>query len=426
MASINSEGSAGSFARLAPRIISGTPFRVFASFGLLTTLLALVLNVAAQGTTTTSDTAQATPAASMPRIELQLNDVNESDLGGSVTLYEFGDQTIVDFRATGAGGDHPASILSGTCEAPTETARYDLEPVSNTGQSRTTINASLGDLLAQDHIVQINMSADDADTVIACAAVEGTPALESAATPAASPAASPEATAVASPESDGVGGTSTGNDGTGGPTDAETLTVKLVDWSDTGITGTAVFTGQGESTSVTVTLSGEAVTGDHVVHIHNGTCATPGSATYTLSPIDANGTSTSTVNLSLETLTTGSYFVNVHPDEANWDSWMACGNITGTATSVTSAIPTPASVSAGNQEGDGSAGGNTTMVATNAQAGSFPQTVGVGDGLRWPSDTRTAVIWAVGVSGIVILGLGTAIRSAEKSGRTPRFTRLGL
>jgi hypothetical protein len=75
---------------------------------------------------------------------------------------------------------------------------------------------------------------------------------------------------------------------------------------------------------------------------------------------------------------------------------------------------------------DGSAGGNTTMVTTSAQAAEFPQTVGVGDGLEWPSDTRTAVIWAITATSIILAGTGLLIRAGERHGRQPRFTRLGL
>ena len=438
MASINTTGSAGSPSRLRPQQFLGTPLRVFTSFVLIAGLLAWVLSaVAAQEPSTPAANAAATPSATpsveMPRVELTLEEANESDLGGTVSLFEFGDLTIVEFAVTGAGGDHPAVILPGVGGETTETTddtRYSLEPISNTGQSITTVDAPLADLLAEDHVVEIRMSVDDPDTVIACALIEGEPTLASAGTPVASPsAATPAASPSASPEvavqSTGVGGQVTDVDGTSGaanPT-ADTLTIDLVDWSDTGITGTAVLSADGSATNVSVTISGDGITGGHQLHIHNGTCASPGTATYTLNPIAADGTSTSTVNLSLDQLTSGSYFINVHPDEANWDAWMVCGNITGTVASLTAPVPTAVVVTTAS---DGSTGGNTTMVTTSAQAAAFPQTVGVGDGLVWPSDTRTAVIWAIAGSSIVLLGTGMLIRAGERSGKGPRFTRLGL
>ncbi len=435
MASINQTGSAGSSSRTRSQQFLGTPIRVFTSFVLIAGLLAWVLNaVSAQEPSTPSAdsaaTPSATPSAEMPRVELELEEVNESDLGGTVSLFAFGDFTIVEFAVTGAGGDHPAVILPGVCGDTTDETGYGLESVSNTGESTTTIDVPLDDLLAEDHVVEIRMSADDPDTVIACAFIEGEPTLASESTPVASPSvATPEASPAASPEasadSDGVGGQVTDVDGTSGAADptAPTLTVNLVDWSETGITGTAVLTADGSATNVSVTLTGDGITGGHELHIHNGTCASPGTATYTLDPIAADGTSTSTVNLSLEQLTSASYFINVHPDEANWDAWMVCGNITGTPSSLTA--PTPTAVVVSNVS-DGSTGGNTTMVTTNAQAAAFPQTVGVGDGLVWPSDTRSAVIWAIAGSSIVLLGTGMLIRAGERSGKNPRFTRLGL
>lgn len=439
MATINSSGSVGSTSRINPQIVFGTPARVLMSLALLVSLLAVVFNVvSAQGTPESDPTvdltgtpeASATPSADMPRVELELEEVNESDLGGIVTLYEAGDSTIVEFAATGAGGDHPAMIVPGVCGETTDTTGFALESVTNTGESTTTIDVPLEDLLDEDHVVEILMSTDDADTVIACANIEGEPTTDVAATPEASPAATPSAaTPEASPEAaaddlEGVGG---GNDidGTGGASDPTALTLKvnLVDWSETGITGTAVLTEDGSATNVQVNLTGEGITGGHELHIHNGTCASPGTATYTLNPIAANGSSTSTVNLSIEQLTTGSYFINVHPDEANWDDWMVCGNITGQATSLTE--PQPTAVVTGSTS-DGSTGGNTTMVTTNAQAGAFPETVGVGDGLVWPSDTRTAVIWSIAGSAIALAGVGLLIRNGERSGKPPRFSRLGL
>lgn len=423
MAINHTSGAAGSSSRTALQFIKGSPFRVLASFAILTTIFALVLNAAAQDSGTPSALPQATPSATFPRLELQLKEENESDLGGTVTLYEFGDKTIVEFAAEGAGGNHPAAIISGTCAAPTNMARYDLNAVSNTGESSTTIDVALDDLLASDHIVQIFMSPDDAETAIACATIEGQPGLAGSATPEASPQASPAASPTATDTEDlnGVGGNTS-------ETTAKTLTVDLQDWSHTGVNGKAVLTDNGTSTTVSIQLEGDAVTGSHTVHIHNGTCASPGSATYTLTPIGTDGSSVSTVNLKLETLTNGAYFINVHPDEEHWEEWMVCGNITqsaGTLTGTTTTTTTQTGTG-GNQTGDGSSGGNTTTSTTNAQAGSFPQQVGVGDGLRWPSATRDAVVWAIAISALVVLGTGLMIRHAEKSGKAPRFTRLGL
>ncbi|MCA9834240.1 MAG: CHRD domain-containing protein [Thermomicrobiales bacterium] len=420
MAINHTSGAAGSSSRTAQQFLKGSPFRVLASFTILTTLFALVLNAAAQDSGTPSASPQATPSAAFLRIELPLKEENESDLGGKVTLYEFGDQTIVEFAAEGAGGNHPAAIISGTCAEPTNMARYDLNSVSNTGESSTTIDVALDDLLASDHIVQIFMSPDEADTAIACATIEGEPGLDTGATPEASPQASPAASPAATDVEDLTG--------VGGETTANTLTVDLQDWSDTGVTGTAILTDNGTSTTVSIQLDGDAVTGGHTVHIHNGTCASPGSATYTLTPIGTDGSSVSTVNLKLATLTNGAYFINVHPDEEHWEEWMVCGNITaaaGTLTGTTTTTTTQTGTG-GNQTGDGSSGGNTTTSTTTAQAGSFPQQVGVGDGLRWPSETRDAVVWAVAISGVVLLTTGMFIRHAEKSGKSPRFTRLGL
>lgn len=437
MASGNTNGRSGSSSRPAAQLAIGTPARVLFTITLIAGLLAVVINAAmaqdqpADLTESAVATPAATPSAAMPFIELDLDEANESDLGGTVKLYDNGDSTIVEFAATGAGGDHPAVIVAGVCgevaEEPVDPVA-ELEEVDNRGESTSAIDISLEDLLAEDHSVEIRMSEDDLDTVIACAHIEGEPSLESAATPEATPGATPDATPDVEATDDdedleGVGGSITSQDGTGGAENANSLTINLVDWSDTGVTGTATLTEDGNTTQVGVALQGEGIVGGHELHIHNGTCATPGSATYTLTPIDANGTSTSSINLTLAQLTAGNYFINVHPDEANWDNWMVCGNITGTPTSVTSVTPTTPVT---NQTGDGSVGGNTTMVTTSAQAGEFPATVGVGDALRWPSDSRTAAVWAGSTIAITMMAAGLILRHGERSGKQARFTRLGL
>lgn len=439
MASNNTNGRSGSSSRPAAQLMIGTPARVLFSLTLIAGLLALLINAAlAQDTTTdlTDDpaaTPAATPSAEMPRIELDLEEVNESDLGGKVTLYEFGDRTIVEFEATGSGGGHPAVIVAGVCgEVADETDDpvAELEVVDNQGESVTVVDTSLEDLLAEDHSIEIRMSEDDIDTVIACAFIEGEPSLEPSATPVASPDATPDSTPDATGDEDdddldGVGGSATDIDGTSGAAnvDANTLTVNLVDWSETGVTGTATLIEDGNITQVNISIDGPGVVGGHEVHIHNGTCATPGTATYTLNPIDANGNSDSSVNLTLTQLTGGNYFINIHPDEANWDDWMVCGNITGTPTEIGSVQSTTPVT---NQTGDGSVGGNMTLVTTNAPAGEFPTQVGVGDALRWPSDARTAAVWSIITIAGTMMASGLIIRHGERSGKQPRFTRLGL
>ena len=433
MASVNNTGRSGSNSRPAAQLVIGTPARVLFSLTLIAGLLAVVLNVAlaqdqATDLTAAEGTPSATPSAVMPRIELQLEEVNESDLGGMVTLYENGDSTIVEFAATGAGGDHPAVIVPGVCGEIADDPVSELEIVDNRGESTSVVDMSLEDLLADNHSIEIRMSEDDIDTVIACAVIEGEPLVDPVATPDASPAATAQATPddVATEDDeddlDGVGGQTTDVDGTADTDEPGTLTINLVDWSETGVTGTATLTDDGNVTQVDVSIDGPGIVGGHELHIHNGTCTTPGSATYTLNPIDADGNSSSSINLTLDQMTAGNYFINVHPDEENWDDWMVCGNITGTPTTVGDAEPTAVP----NQTGDGSVGGNTTLVTTNAPAGEFPTKVGVGDALEWPNDSRSAAIWAVTTLAVTSLAAGLILRFGERSGKHARFTRLGL
>jgi hypothetical protein len=423
-------------------------------------------------------TPEATPSAKMPRLELQLEELNDSGIDGTVTLYEFGDRTIVEFDVEGSGGGHPANISVGVCGDLEPEPAHELQPLDKEGQSLTVVDVSLDDLLESEHAIDVRLAPDQLGTLIACANIEGEPEVPTAGTPAASPtgeggqvttAAVTETPAATSTSTATVAATvtpvstpteaaeATATDGTGGAISGNepTATIQLAEQNASGVTGTAVLTQQGNATKISLLLTGDAVTGDHIAHLHAGTCAAPGEYTYTLNPVTAEGISETVVNLSLDELLTGGYFINVHPSEAGWDTWMVCGELVSTGGTVATVTPTPnvpTTTTAGGQvttqpttipvqtitaattpatvapvTGDGTSGvtGGTT-VPSSVQT--LPQQAGVGAMLDWPTDPRAAILWA-SIGGAVILGAAAlAIRRGERHQTTThsRWTRLGI
>src|SRR5438046_8813539 len=105
-------------------------------------------------------------------------------------------------------------------------------------------------------------------------------------------------------------------------------TSQLNEQNGAGESGTATLTDMGNGqTHVVVTLSNApAVT--QPAHIHKGTCAnldpTP---TYPLTSV-TNGQSDTMVPVSLMTLTSGTFAINVHKSAAEANIYVACGDIT--------------------------------------------------------------------------------------------------
>lgn len=191
---------------------------------ILMSFLAIAL-VAAQEATPGSTPAATpaagpTPSADMPRLELALEELNDSGIGGTVTLYDAGEQVIVEFDAEGAGGDHPTHIHAGVCGELDPEPAFPLENVDENGESTTVVDTTLDELLAGDFAIDLHLTPDQLGTLIACANIDGEPTVPegAAGTPASTPEATPDTTAEPTEEADGTGGT-TGeeiSDGTSG------------------------------------------------------------------------------------------------------------------------------------------------------------------------------------------------------------------
>ncbi len=119
----------------------------------------------------------------------------------------------------------------------------------------------------------------------------------------------------------------------GGPAaaqDEESVELDLNEINESGVTGTATLTANGDETTVTLQLTGDAVVGDHPANIYEGTCddLDPNPA-FELTAVDEDGMSETTVEVSLEDLTGDTpYAINVLLSSEELGVYIACGDIT--------------------------------------------------------------------------------------------------
>lgn len=104
------------------------------------------------------------------------------------------------------------------------------------------------------------------------------------------------------------------------------VTVDLGTQNESGQSGTATLTADGEKTKVTIDLSDPP--GDpQPAHIHAGTCAELNpQPEYPLANV-VDGKSETTVDAPLSALEGDDYAINIHKSEAEVETYVACGDI---------------------------------------------------------------------------------------------------
>lgn len=106
------------------------------------------------------------------------------------------------------------------------------------------------------------------------------------------------------------------------------VTVELSEEAGSGQTGTATLTAEGEQTRVSIQIDGDPVSESQPAHIHEGSCGddlNPAPA-FGL-PNVSGGTSETTVDASLDTLTGSDYAINLHMSDEDLTTYTSCGNI---------------------------------------------------------------------------------------------------
>ena len=107
------------------------------------------------------------------------------------------------------------------------------------------------------------------------------------------------------------------------------ITVQIQPKDNSGVSGTATLTPQGNQTRVVVQLKGAASNVAQPAHFHSGTCdKLDPKPKYPLADV-VNGTSTSVVSAPVSELASGKYTINVHKSAADIKTSVACGSVKG-------------------------------------------------------------------------------------------------
>jgi Cu/Zn superoxide dismutase len=106
------------------------------------------------------------------------------------------------------------------------------------------------------------------------------------------------------------------------------VTVELSEEAGSGQTGTATLTGEGEQTTVSIEIDGDPVSESQPAHIHEGNCGDDLNPEPAFGlPNVTDGTSESTVDVSLDALTSSDYAINLHMSDEDLATYTSCGNI---------------------------------------------------------------------------------------------------
>jgi hypothetical protein len=140
----------------------------------------------------------------------------------------------------------------------------------------------------------------------------------------------------------------------------ETITIALAEYQDSGVSGWATLTAEGDGVAVQMAVEGDQVTGDQPTHIHTGTCEnfdpnpTYPLTTIVLDPLSADGVSqTSVPDVSLDELLSGDYVILVHKSTDELTNYFVCGDI-----KTSNAISPPGPGAAGSVEMAGTGSGS--------------------------------------------------------------------
>ncbi|HEY1728854.1 MAG TPA: hypothetical protein VGG22_10805 [Candidatus Baltobacteraceae bacterium] len=105
------------------------------------------------------------------------------------------------------------------------------------------------------------------------------------------------------------------------------LTIVLSSQNGSGEYGTATFLQRGPNLVVSVNMTNPTAA-KQPVHIHDGTCAKLNpKPKYPLMTLDGGSSSTTLENVSLASLLSGPFAVNVHKSPNEVGTYVACGNI---------------------------------------------------------------------------------------------------
>ena len=105
-------------------------------------------------------------------LTLDLQEQNNSGITGTVAFTPTSDGKVeVEIELDNSGaGPHPAHVHPGSCADLDPAPKWPLNNVVD-GKSKTTIDAELSELTAQEYAVNVHDSPENADLYVACADV---------------------------------------------------------------------------------------------------------------------------------------------------------------------------------------------------------------------------------------------------------------
>ena len=273
-------------------------------------------------------TVSASAGVSSDAVTLILNELNNSGQSGSVTLTPKGTKTTVAVNITpGAVGiGQPIHIHSGSCDDLGGVV-YPLTSL-DAGMSATTVDVSISSLLSGRFAVNAHKSGPEASVYVACGDL---------------------------------------------PKRADVLTIALSELNSSGQSGTATLVANGSLTDVAVVVTPGAAGVAQPIHIHASSCATLGGVEYPLTSV-MNGTSLTSVSVTLESLRDGDFAVNLHKSGAEASVYVSCGNLGGGGAGVATS------------GGSGGSGGSTSPPDIQSKIVNFVLediTVSIGQTVIW-------------------------------------------
>jgi plastocyanin len=226
-------------------------------------------------------TVSASAGVSSDAVTLIMGELNDSGQSGSVTLTPKGTKTTVAVSITpgAVGNAQPSHVHAGSCDT-LGGVEYPLTSL-DAGMSSTTIDISISSLLSGRFAVNAHKSGSEASVFVACGDI---------------------------------------------PKRADVLTIALGELNSSGQSGTATLVANGDSTDVAVIVTPGAAGVAQPIHIHASSCATLGGVEYPLTAV-MDGTSLTSVGVTLQSLRDGDFAVNLHKSGAEASVYHACGDI---------------------------------------------------------------------------------------------------
>jgi CHRD domain-containing protein len=106
----------------------------------------------------------------------------------------------------------------------------------------------------------------------------------------------------------------------------QTASVTMKAQNGSGEDGTATLTQTGADLTVTISIPSGPTT-PQPAHIHMGSCATLGGVKYPLTNVVSGKSTTTLKDVSLASVETGGFAINVHKSASDLGTYVSCGDI---------------------------------------------------------------------------------------------------